>query len=151
MSNEYLEPFFKTGCMKNLEQLSVPKVEQVATEITTQNLEQMVNTITEQERKDKIMSDLVNNTYIKISPQQHFQKPIRFFWQVAKKNADPRMNYGRDIILQRGIASSYKRAFKDAWLYYQGFMSGYEFYNKSGEATTESQNDNAKEVKRGDG
>ena len=127
MSNEYLEPFFNPNYMKKLEQPSIPKVEQVATEITTQNLEQMVNTITEQERKNKIMSNIINGIYITIVPKQNYNQQIHFFWQVAKKNNDPRVNYGKDIILHKGAAKTYKRAFKNAWLYYQGFIASRDF------------------------
>ena len=51
---------------------------------------------------------------------------VTFFYQICKKNNDPRVNYGRDIIIHKGMAKTYKRAFNNAWLFYRDIMASRE-------------------------
>lgn len=61
--------------------------------------------------------------YITIMPKTDNTGNVTFFYQVAKKNNDPRVNYGRDIIIHKDTTKTYKRACKNAWLFYRGIMA----------------------------
>lgn len=71
---------------------------------------------------------------------------VSFFYQIAMKNTDPRVNYGRDIIIHKGTAKTYKRASKNAWLFYRGIMASRELGDDT--ETTEDTEDTGDYMKR---